>query len=109
MAKITMCKGDDCPKKESCFRYTTSPDHPQSWFAWPPIRDKEDCGYYWPLDSPELSEKEHLILAANPMLSDASFEEECALWNELQKEADDRGLMGEAAAAFIADGLKKAG
>jgi hypothetical protein len=52
MLDMTMCKGTDCPKKESCRRYTATPNpHRQSWLAWPPIRDKsnkDDCNYYWP-------------------------------------------------------------
>lgn len=53
MSEITLCKGGDCPKKETCRRYTTLPvEYRQSWyFGWPPIRGAEDCEYYWPVES----------------------------------------------------------
>lgn len=42
-----MCLGNDCPKKESCYRYTATPSKfRQSYFAEPPIKDGK-CDYYW--------------------------------------------------------------
>lgn len=37
MADITMCSGNMCAKKESCYRFTASTSHYQSYFAAPPI------------------------------------------------------------------------
>jgi hypothetical protein len=44
---ITMCKGTDCPAKESCYRHTAKPsEFWQSWFMEPPIKDGK-CDMYW--------------------------------------------------------------
>lgn len=42
-----MCKGTNCPAKESCYRYTAKPNEfMQSWFMEPPIKDGK-CEMYW--------------------------------------------------------------
>lgn len=56
MPDITMCKGNDCPLKESCFRYlatpvilynTHYPDY-QSYFTDPPFnKETNTCDNYW--------------------------------------------------------------
>ena len=46
MPDITMCKGEGCPQKEQCKRYTSSPSENQSWFVVSPIEDGE-CKMYW--------------------------------------------------------------
>lgn len=47
MPDITMCKGGDCPLKETCYRYTAKPTpHWQSFFAEPPFTGNE-CAHYW--------------------------------------------------------------
>jgi hypothetical protein len=46
MPDITMCKGTDCPQKESCYRYTAKPSDWQSYFSVPPIKDGK-CDMYW--------------------------------------------------------------
>jgi len=44
---ITMCKGTDCPAKESCYRFTATPNEfRQSYFMEPPIKDGK-CEMYW--------------------------------------------------------------
>jgi hypothetical protein len=44
---ITMCKGTNCPAKESCYRFTAIPNEfRQSYFMEPPIKDGK-CDYYW--------------------------------------------------------------
>ena len=44
---ITMCKGTNCPYKESCYRYTAEPsEFMQSYFIEPPIKDGT-CKMYW--------------------------------------------------------------
>ena len=46
---ITMCSGEDCPFKESCYRYTATPsEYRQSYFFEPPIIKGEEvtCEYY---------------------------------------------------------------
>jgi len=47
-----MCKGIDCPKKHSCWRFMAYPTpYGQSYFVQPPfINDGEfSCEYYWPI------------------------------------------------------------
>ena len=47
MADITLCKGNNCPMKEQCKRYT-SPHDPlyQSYFTESPIKDGK-CDMFW--------------------------------------------------------------
>lgn len=46
MPDIAMCKGDDCPLKEKCYRYLAKPDHYQSYFMIPPYKDGK-CDHFW--------------------------------------------------------------
>lgn len=40
-----MCKGDNCPLKENCYRYKAEPDERlQSYFMEPPYKEGE-CKY----------------------------------------------------------------
>lgn len=42
-----MCKGTNCPYKESCYRFTANPNEfRQSYFIEPPFKDN-DCEMYW--------------------------------------------------------------
>ena len=46
MPDITMCKGGDCPLKETCFRYNCIPDElHQAYFVTPPFK-KDKCEYF---------------------------------------------------------------
>lgn len=48
MPDITMCYGNKCPKKETCYRYTAKPNtHWQSYFKDAPIDKKGNCNHYW--------------------------------------------------------------
>ncbi len=51
MADITMCRDKECPKKDTCYRYTAPVNkHRQSYFTESPKRKKMggyDCDYYW--------------------------------------------------------------
>ena len=44
VSDITMCKGQDCPLRESCYRYT-APANPfrQSYFLTEPVDELGDC------------------------------------------------------------------
>jgi len=56
MADITMCTGEDCPLKESCYRFTANAsEHWQSYFTEPPIIKGEEvtCEYYWEIKKKE--------------------------------------------------------
>ncbi len=44
----TMCRGYDCPVKETCLRYTAKPSEHQEWLLLPPIPDGEDCDFFIP-------------------------------------------------------------
>lgn len=48
MPDITMCKDNDCPKKEECHRFTAISDKiGQPYFLQTPRKGKH-CVYYWP-------------------------------------------------------------
>ena len=49
MPDITMCKGKDCPLKETCYRYTAEADmYYQSYFGDEPCnKKKKECDRYW--------------------------------------------------------------
>jgi hypothetical protein len=51
MADITMCKGEDCPMKNDCYRHRAIPSIRQSYFATPPV-DKETgkCKHFWKIE-----------------------------------------------------------
>lgn len=46
MADITMCKGQDCPLKLSCYRHNATKGMLQSYFMSPPFKDGV-CSHYW--------------------------------------------------------------
>jgi len=47
MADITMCSGDGCSTKESCYRFKAPVNELyQSYFMDVPGKD-ESCNYYW--------------------------------------------------------------
>lgn len=53
MPDITMCEGNECPIKLSCYRYTAEPAYMQSWFTVPSYDHEENnCGAY-------MSRKDH--------------------------------------------------
>lgn len=49
MPDITMCNGNGCPLKDTCWRHTAKPsEFRQSYFVNPPYDKKEKkCKYYW--------------------------------------------------------------
>ena len=48
MADITMCNGDMCAKKETCYRYTAPASDYQSFFVASPINMLTgECKEYW--------------------------------------------------------------
>lgn len=44
---ISMCMNEECPKKYTCYRYTSKPDEMQSYFVDMKPDEKGDCEYYW--------------------------------------------------------------
>lgn len=48
MPDISMCKGGDCPYKNTCYRFTAIPCKYQTYFSEVPYNfDEEFCQYYW--------------------------------------------------------------
>lgn len=41
-----MCTGEECPKKQMCYRHTAKASDYQSYFMTPPIKDGQ-CDHYW--------------------------------------------------------------
>jgi hypothetical protein len=51
MPDITMCKGDGCPLKETCYRFKAEPSDRQAWFMEVPYKeDTKDCEHHWEED-----------------------------------------------------------
>ena len=46
MPDISMCKGEDCPLKNQCYRYTATPCEYQSYFVDPPYIEDE-CEFFY--------------------------------------------------------------
>jgi hypothetical protein len=46
MPDITMCDGQGCELKSTCYRYKAEPSMYQTYFTEAPIED-EQCDYYW--------------------------------------------------------------
>lgn len=47
MSDITKCKGEGCPMKETCHRFTDPAEEYQSYFTESPIKDDGKCDMYW--------------------------------------------------------------
>lgn len=48
MADISKCKGEDCPRKYTCYRFTApSSEYRQAWLGINPLDDEGNCEYYW--------------------------------------------------------------
>ena len=47
MPDVTMCSGQGCPTKDTCFRYIAEPNKfRQSYFLGSPRKDNT-CDHYW--------------------------------------------------------------
>ncbi len=46
MADISMCEGEGCDVKNTCYRFTAKPSGYQSYFA-PTLIENKACEYYW--------------------------------------------------------------
>lgn len=47
MPDITKCNNEECPKKDTCYRYTSKPNEMQSFFVDMKPNEKGECEYYW--------------------------------------------------------------
>ena len=50
MPDITMCSGEECSEKQSCYRFTAKASDYQSYFMTPPVKDGQ-CDHYWEIKS----------------------------------------------------------
>ena len=64
MVDITKCKGDSCPRKEDCYRFTAEADTWQSWFVVPPF-DGDKCDMFWGESSENIINVIENILSEN--------------------------------------------
>jgi hypothetical protein len=49
MPDITMCKNNNCKNKDTCYRFTATPnEHWQAYFAEPVLDKDNKCSYYIP-------------------------------------------------------------
>lgn len=47
MPDISMCLGGSCEQKDTCYRYTATPNpHRQAYFASPPVEEGFKCVFY---------------------------------------------------------------
>lgn len=47
MPDIAKCTSEECPKKQSCYRYTAKASDYQSYFMTPPLKEDGTCEYFW--------------------------------------------------------------
>lgn len=48
MPDISKCNGDNCPLKDTCYRYTSEPsEFRQAWLGNPPVQEDGTCKLYW--------------------------------------------------------------
>lgn len=48
MPDISMCKNNECPLKETCYRFKATPSCHQ---AYADFNYKDGCDYYWEIES----------------------------------------------------------
>ena len=53
MLDITMCNGEHCPLKESCYRHKATPDHYQSYFVDIPLKEDGTCEHFMEIWKPK--------------------------------------------------------
>lgn len=49
MPDISMCKNNECPLKQKCYRYRAVPNHLQTYASFKP-NDKGICEYFWKIE-----------------------------------------------------------
>lgn len=50
MTDICKCSGENCDKRETCFRYLAKDGYYQSYFSMP---NSKDCKSYWKVENEE--------------------------------------------------------
>ena len=56
MADITMCKNENCPVKDTCFRYLATPSQYQAYYVFDE-NSNEPCDSYWECETEEILNK----------------------------------------------------
>ena len=85
MPDITMCKGEQCPMKERCYRFTATPSNYQSWFAEVPFMKSGNCNHHWPTTPKEKAHIESADCWCEPALV-GDYESEGGVKHYLHKE-----------------------
>ncbi len=63
MPDITMCEGEGCKIKQSCFRFTAKREHYQSYFVDSPLEPDGSCKHFmFDNYSPKLYGKKKYVL-----------------------------------------------
>jgi len=65
MPDITMCKGDNCPLKDQCFRYTAKPSEYQSYLPKEPYtleKNEFKCNMLWTKNNQSVLDQLNSIL-----------------------------------------------
>ena len=68
MADISMCSGEGCTMRETCYRFkATACEYAQSYFITPPLDGVDEdgntkCGYYWKHDKIQNRAKAYMSL-----------------------------------------------
>lgn len=47
MPDISMCRNEECPLKEKCYRYTAEPSPFRQAYAEFKVNEEGGCDYYW--------------------------------------------------------------
>lgn len=61
MPDITMCKGNGCILRGTCYRFKAVPDMYQSYFMGSVNNDDNTCDYYWKMKNKFNNEKKSNI------------------------------------------------
>ena len=98
MPDIAMCKGGDCPKKLTCYRYRAVPHvHYQAYGNFHlDVKDGSPCGYYWELDvgSTTIAPLEKSVVRSDKELSEALGEAEARI-QRLEEVAKESSILLE--------------
>lgn len=54
---ISMCRNEDCPSKEDCYRFKATPGFWQSYMLFEFDKDKGKCDSYWKLGVRDISNR----------------------------------------------------
>lgn len=64
MPDITKCKGNNCPLKDKCYRFTSTSSYYQSYFVGIPYENGK-CDFFWGTESERVLNQLKDILNGN--------------------------------------------